>query len=363
MKKLVLTGGGTGGHIYPAISVLEALRAQPGAVGEVRFFGPENRGERAMVERYGLRFESVPAAPIRGRGPLALVRSFARLGWGAAVATRRLLAFRPGVVFSTGGYASFPCCVAARLLRKPVVVYLPDVSPGWAVKAEMRLATRLATTTEAALNHLPRRKTTVTGYPVRPAFFEHTRAEARQLLGIPAEAKVLLIAGASQGATAINSAVFKGVRGLLNGMTVTHITGAAGYDEARGFESQLGRELDGRYHPSPFREDLPALMIAADLAVMRAGASTLGELTAAGLPAVLVPGAFAGGHQRANAKWLADAGAAVVLEEKDLGSLCDMVENLMADEPRLAAMRAAALGLARPNAARDIANLILEVAK
>ena len=310
-----------------------------------------------------MRFEAVSAAAIRGRGPLGLASSLTRLGWGTMVALRRLLAFRPAAVFSTGGYASFPCCLAARVLRKPIVVYLPDVAPGWAVKAEVRLATRIATTTDAALAHLPRAKTTVTGYPVRSAFFGQTREEARHLLGIPADARVLLIAGASQGAAAINAAVFKGIRTLLNSGTVTHITGPADYDEARGFESQLGEELAGRYHPSPFREDLPALMLAADLAVMRAGASTLGELTAAGLPAVLVPGTFAGGHQRANAQWLADAGAAIVLDEKDLGRLCDTVADLLEDEHRLAAMAAAARAHARPDAARDIAKLVLEVAK
>jgi UDP-N-acetylglucosamine--N-acetylmuramyl-(pentapeptide) pyrophosphoryl-undecaprenol N-acetylglucosamine transferase len=275
---------------------------------------------------------------------------------------KRFIAFRPGVVFSTGGYASFPACVAARLLFRPVVVYLPDVSPGWAVRAEARLATRMATTTDAALSFLPRRKTVVTGYPVRAAFFAQTREQARESLGIATSERVLLIAGASQGATAINAAVFAHLRDFLADLTVFHITGQADIDEAGGYESQVG-DLAARYHPAAFRDDLPTLMLAADLAVMRAGASTLGELTAATLPAILVPGTFAGGHQRENAAWLANGGAAVVLEERDLRRLADTVSELFDEPGRLDTMRAAAARLARPDAAQAIANLVLEVAK
>ena len=360
---IALTGGGTGGHIFPALSVLDALRLRAVKRDSVVFFGPENRGERDLVERHGVEFEAVPSAAIRGRGPMALAKSIVRLGWGTLVAARKLRSFHADVVFSTGGYASFPCCLAARLLRKPVVVYLPDVSPGWAVRAEKRLATRMATTTEAALEHLPRDRTIVTGYPVRSAFFGQSKGQARAALGIAPDARLLLIAGASQGAQSINAAVFKGIRTLLNDTTVYHITGAADYDEARGFESQLGSELARRYHPAPFREDLPTLMLAADLAVLRAGASTLGELPAAGLPAILVPAAYAGGHQKHNAAWLVDSGAAVVVDEKALGTLCEGAVDLIQDAVRLASMREAALRLSRPDAAMEIADLVREVGK
>ena len=361
--RLALTAGGTGGHILPALSVLDALLLRPGAVEEVRWFGPENRGERKIIEARGLRFEHVPSAQVRGRGAVSLVRSgFAVLG-GTWRALRGLRAFHPDVVFSTGGYASFPCALAARLLGLPLVVYLPDVSPGWAVKAEMRLASRMATTTEAALAFLPRTKTTVCGYPVRDTFFTTTREDARRALGADPTEKVLLVAGASQGSATINNAVFSGLRSLLNEMRVYHMTGAADYDEAAGFESQLGAELAERYVPAAFRDDLPMLMLAADLAVMRAGASALGELTAAGLPAVVIPGTFAGGHQRDNAKWLADGGAAVVLDESAIARLTDTVLTLINDEERLAAMSAAARRLARPGAADAIADLIVGAAR
>lgn len=361
--RLALTGGGTGGHILPALAVLEAVRQRAPSAPEVRFFGPENRGERTTVENAGLKFESVPAAPIRDRNPLQLARSLWRLAVGIVTAARKLRTFKPDVVFSTGGYGSFPCCVAARFLRTPLVVYLPDVEPGWAVKAETRLATRLTTTTEAALEFLPRRKTVVTGYPVRRAFFTTTREEARKTLGFAPDERVVVIAGATQGAHAINQAIFNGLRTLVETTTIVHITGPADFDDAAGFKSALGAGLEGKYHVSPFRDDLATVMLAADLAVMRAGASVLGELPAAALPSILVPATYAGGHQRHNAAWLADAGAAVVLEEARLSELTSRVLTLIEDEAQLASMRDAARGLSRTDAAEAIAIVIEGVAK
>ncbi|OAI39200.1 hypothetical protein AYO38_01665 [bacterium SCGC AG-212-C10] len=362
--RLALTAGGTGGHILPALAVLDAVRKREGDGLDVAFFGPENRGERATIESRGIRFFSVPSAQVRGRSPLQLVRSAWQLTRGIASAVRALRRYKPDVIFSTGGYGSFPASVAARILRKPLVVYLPDVSPGWAVRVEKRLATDLATTSSAALAHLPAKKTRVTGYPLRAAFFEQTREQARTKLGLGADDHMVVVAGATQGAHAINEAVFGSIRTLSEELTVYHITGAADFDDAAGYKGALGADLEGRYQIAPFREDLPALMLAADLAIMRAGASVLGELPAAALPAILVPGTFAGGHQRDNARWLEAAGAAEVVEESELGrNLGEHVLRLLADHDRIAAMRAAAASLARPNAADDIAALLQEVAK
>ncbi len=360
--RLALTAGGTGGHIFPALAVLDAVLAREPAT-EVRFFGPDNRGERRMVESRGIAFEAVSAAGVRGRGPLQVARSLWQVLAGTFAAARKLRAFRTDVVFSTGGYASFPASLAARLLRRPLVVYLPDVAPGWAVRAEQRLATRMATTTEAALAHLPAKKTVVTGYPVRAEFFNVSRQEARARLRIDASEPVVLVAGASQGARAINRAVFDNIRHLAAEATVIHVTGEADAAEAAALKESLGGSLAARYLPASFRDDMPIAMLAADVAVMRAGASVLGELPAAGLPAILVPGTFAGGHQRDNARWLADAGAAVVLEETAIETLPSVLLKLLADRARLETMRAAGEALSRPGAAADIAAIICGVAK
>ncbi len=359
--KLALTAGGTGGHILPALAVLDALHAREGLVTEVRFYGPENRGERATVESRAIRFEAVPSAGVRGRGPIELAQSVWGIGSGVAAAVQKLRSFKPDVVFSTGGYGSFPCSVAARILRTPLVVYLPDVTPGWAVKVEKRLATRMATTTEAGLKHLPRKNTVVTGYPVRHAF-EMSREEARQELELGEADRVVVIAGASQGATAINEAVFAAAPRLAGAATIFHMTGAGDLPRAVQLRNELPPAQTRHYQVTDFRNDLPTVMRAADLGVFRAGASVLGEVPAAGLPAILVPGSFAGGHQRDNARWLADGGAAVVVEEEgmDLGAT---IEELLADEARLAVMREAATSMARPDASDRIADLIVQVAQ
>ncbi|MEP6872465.1 MAG: glycosyltransferase, partial [Anaerolineaceae bacterium] len=195
------------------------------------------------------------------------------------------------------------------------------------------------------------------------AFFNTTREEARRTLGVAAGERVIVIAGATQGAHAINEAVFKGLRTLVETMSVFHVTGTADYDDAAGYKSGLGEGLDAKYHVSAFREDLPTVMLAADLAVMRAGASVLGELPAAALPAILVPATYAGGHQRHNAAWLSQAGAAVIVEEANLAHLIDRVLSLVEDEALLASMRAAAHSLSRTDAAATIAAVIEGVAK
>jgi len=353
--RVAIAAGGTGGHIFPALSVVDALRAARPEV-ELRFFGPDNRGERRMVEPSGIPYEAVPAAAVRGRGPLSLARSALQIARGVFESVRTLRRFGADVVFSTGGYGSFPQSVAARLLRKPLVVFLPDVAPGWAVRAETRLATRMATTAEAALRYLPRHKTAVTGYPVRAEFFALSREQARTRLGARADERIILVAGASQGARAINGAVFEQLEALLAAGTVFHITGEADFGRARA----LGESTPG-YVADAFREDMPLLMRAADLAVMRAGASVLGELPAAGLPAILVPGTFAGGHQRDNARWLAENGAAAILEQDEIGRLAAVVSDLLNDQERLGRMASASAGLARPGAAAAIAKIIEEV--
>lgn len=361
--RLALTGGGTGGHIIPALAVMEAVQARVGGTAEVCFFGPQDRGERIRVEAAGVRFVAVPSAAVRGRGPLQLARAAWRVLSGTFGALRAFRRFKPDTVFSTGGYGSFPGSLAAKLLRLPLVVYLPDVHPGWAVKAERLLATKMTTTTEAALEFLPAKKTVVTGYPVRAAFFTTPRGAARANLAVSPGELLVVIAGASQGATRINAAVFAGLEAVLAKATVYHVTGESGLPEAEALRSSLPGDFANRYHPSAFRDDLPELMVAADLGVFRAGASVLGEIPAAALPSVLIPGTFAGGHQRNNARWLSDNGAVVVLEEAELANFAPTLLGLLADDARLRVMRESAARLARSDAADAIAGVVLEVAR
>jgi UDP-N-acetylglucosamine--N-acetylmuramyl-(pentapeptide) pyrophosphoryl-undecaprenol N-acetylglucosamine transferase len=359
--RVLLTGGGTGGHVYPALSVAEVLPERAGGEQiEFLFVGTTRGDVERLVTRAGMAFTSVDAAPVRGRGPIALIGAVGRISAGFVQSWRILGKFRPGVVLATGGYASVPVSVAAWLRRIPLVVYLPDVYPGLAVRLLVRLARRVATTTDGAKKYLPPSKTVVTGYPVRAEFWSQNRNAARIRFGFDEKTPVLLVTGATQGSMALNTAVIDALPRLLCDCAILHQTGLSGIGAARAAAARLPFESRERYQPVAYLDDMPAAMAAADLAVMRSGASSLAEPPAAGLPAILVPGSFAGAHQRHNASYMASRGAAVILAEKRLCELGDLAVALLTDKDRLANMKAAATALARPDAALRIADVVLE---
>jgi UDP-N-acetylglucosamine--N-acetylmuramyl-(pentapeptide) pyrophosphoryl-undecaprenol N-acetylglucosamine transferase len=363
--RLVLSGGGTGGHVYPALAVAQALRRElpPGEALEILYVGTGGQ-ESDIVRQAGFPMREVSAAPIRGRMPWEMAANGGKIGLGVAQARGILGEFRPNVVLSTGGYASFPVALAARSRSVPLAVYLPDLSPGWAVRAIARLAQRVAVTAIESLRRLPSGKTIVTGYPVREEFWTATRAKGRERLGLGPEEKVLFVTGASSGARSINDAVVDELSGLLQLCEVIHLCGRA--DEQRLIEIRDGlpNELRSRYHLHGYMYDeVPWAMAAADLAICRAGASTLGELPAVALPAILVPYPYAGAHQRANARYLEKAGAAVLLDDDHLTELLPIVGELLHDDNRLRSMREASRRLARPNAASRIAAILRDLAR
>jgi UDP-N-acetylglucosamine--N-acetylmuramyl-(pentapeptide) pyrophosphoryl-undecaprenol N-acetylglucosamine transferase len=307
-------------------------------------------------------FRAIAAGQLRVSSPFTFVINSMKLLVGTMQALWILARAKPDAVFATGGYASVPVGIAARLLRRPLVVYLPDVTPGWAVRVLARLATRVATTSERAAGRLPAAKTQATGYPVRDDFWSTDREAARRRLHLPQEATVVVITGASLGARRINDAVVAALPELLDRYHVVHITGAA--DEARVNNARLalGREQRERYLVRGYLDDMPAALLAADLVVSRAGASTLGELPAAGAPAILIPGEYEGWSQAPNAEYLATQGAAVILRNERLDLLGPAIMEILDDRPRVQRMRDATRKLARPNAARDLARMLVEVA-
>lgn len=359
---MVLSGGGTGGHVYPALAVGEALRRESNGPLELLYVGVRGRLDEQIVRSTGLPFEAVRAGPLRVGSPLRALGSAFGLLVGTVQAWRLLRRFRPNVVFATGGYASVPVGIAARLLGRPLIVYLPDVRPGWAVRLLARLATRIATTSERSLDELPAGKATVTGYPVRDFFWSTNRSEARRKLGLPEDGWVVLVSGASQGAHRINAAVSEQLESLLALAYVVHLTGRADEAELRARREALPEALRDRYRVIGYTDDMASLMAAADLAVLRAGASVLGELPAVGLPAVLVPGVYEGWDQSPNARYLEGRGAAVVLGNDELERLTQVVRELLSDDARRRAMGEAARRLAQPEAAQRIARLVREAA-
>lgn len=364
--RLALCGGGTGGHVYPALSIVAALNQQVGSKEslELLYLGSEAGVETELVERASIPFRAIASGPIRGRSPWELVTNSVKMAQGTVEARAALRDFRPQAVLSTGGYASIPVALAARSRGTPLAVYLPDVYPGWAVQAIARLAQRVAVSAPDTLRKLPDSKGVVTGYPVREEFWRANRAHGRERLGLDPEEKVLLVAGASQGARSINEAIANNLRGLLELCEVVHLSGRADEPWLAQHRDGLSENLRGRYHLFGYlHEELPWAMAAADLALCRAGASVLGELPAIGLPAVLVPYPYAGGHQQLNARYLQENGAAVILDNRNLPSLLPLVGGLLHDEAKLRAMSEASRRLARPDAAQRIASLLRELAE
>jgi len=362
----VLCGGGTGGHVYPALSIAAALKRELPREEEleVLYVGSPEGAEADIVERAGLRLRTITSAPIRGRMPWEMASNTVKIGAGTVQARSILKEFRPQAVLSTGGYASVPVAIAARASGVPLAVFLPDLYPGWAVRATARLAKRVAVSAIESLRRLPAGKCVVTGYPVREEFWKANREGGRERLGLNPEEKVLFVIGASQGAHSINKAIAADLSGLLQLCEVVHLCGYADQPWLEEIREALPDDLRARYHLFAYlHDDTPWAMAAADLAICRSGASALGELPAVALPAVLVPYPYAGGHQRVNARYLARHGAAVVLDDDDLDTMFPLLGELLHDEPRLQTMREAGRRLARPDAARRIARILLDMGK
>ena len=363
--RLALSGGGTGGHVYPALSIAAALDDElpPGDDLDLLYVGSEGGAEDALVGRAGISFAKIASAPIRGRTPWQMAASAARIALGVRQGRSLIDGFRPAAILSTGGYASFPLSLAARTRGVPIAVYLPDIGPGWAVRAIAKLAKRITVSAAESLRRLPDSKTIVTGYPVRPEFWTANRAGGRERLGLSAEEKVLYVAGASQGAHSINRAIAADISGLLELCEIVHLCGTADEPWLREIRDGLSDGLRERYHLFGYmHENTPWAMAAADLAVCRSGASVIGELPAVGLPAVLVPYPHAGGHQRTNAHYMEIKGAAIVIDDDDLNTMLPVVGELLHSEGRLREMRESSRKLARPDAASRIARILLDLA-
>ena len=355
--RFALAGGGTGGHAYPSPTVSEALRARGDA--QLVYYGSAQGPERALAQAAGIEFHAVPASQVRG-GPWRMLTGSLNLLRGRRAATALLRRDLPAALFATGGYAAAPVGWAARGAGVPLLVFLPDVRPGWAVRFLARQATRVACSVDASLGALPAGKTVVTGYPVRKQFVQATRAEGIARFGLDPALRTLLVSGGSLGAHRLNVAVAEALPRLLERAQVLHISGREDASWLAAEHARLAEDVRERYHLLPYTEEMAWAMAAADLALTRAGASTLGELPMAGLPAIVVPGAFS--DQQANAHYLVERGAAVMLAGNALGRLEAEALRLLDDDDARGTLAAAMRALARPDAAERLAALMQEIA-
>jgi UDP-N-acetylglucosamine--N-acetylmuramyl-(pentapeptide) pyrophosphoryl-undecaprenol N-acetylglucosamine transferase len=340
------------------LAVVQAVRSLSSREVEATHLGTRAAVEQRILASAGIPSRELAVSGLRGSNPARFARNALRMAAAVRPAAEAVKAFRPDVVFTTGGYVSAPVVAAARLRRVPALLFSADVSAGLAIRFEARLAQRIAVPVEQAARSLPPDRTFVSGYPIRPGLERlPAKAEAKRSLGFDPQRALLLCFGGSQGAQTLNDAIAVGLEQLLPATQVLHLCGSFDFEWLQALE-QPG------YRVHAFLDDMPAALAAADLAVSRSGASTLGELPAAGLPAILVPYPYAGGHQKHNARVLADAGGAVLLDNEAAraGKLAPLALTLLGNPERLAAMSAAMRSLSRPEAAQNIAQALLELA-
>lgn len=345
--------------MYPALAVWQAFDKE---ASTILWVGGEGGMEEDLVKRAGLPYTSIPAAGVHGVGLGALPGNLVRLARGVIASREVLYDFKPDVVFFTGGYVGVPMAVAARGI--PSLVYVPDIEPGLALKFLGRFATRIALTTETSRQFFqPTANTTITGYPLRTELKDWNRASGRAHLGLDPDRFTLLVTGGSKGAQTLNRPLLAILPQLLADMQIVHISGKIDWPEAEKAKSSLSPELAEHYHPFAYLHDMGAALAAADLAVSRAGASTLGEYPFFGLPAILVPYPFAWRYQKVNASYLVEHQAAILVQNDDLpDQLLPTVQMLARDSQKLAQMSKAMRSLAYPTAAEEIARNLMELA-
>jgi UDP-N-acetylglucosamine--N-acetylmuramyl-(pentapeptide) pyrophosphoryl-undecaprenol N-acetylglucosamine transferase len=354
----VLTGGGTGGHIYPALSVARCLEGD-----EILYVGTADGPEAAIVPQAGVPFRSVPSRKLSRKPTPGTLIALGVSGWGVLRAAGLLLSWRPDVVLGTGGYASAGIMFAAALLRIPTVVHEANVVPGRVNRLLAKLCTRVALTYEASAKYFPAGKSVVTGLPVRPDLITASPEKARTQYGLSPDRPVLVVSGGCGGAQTLNRAVLQALPELGKlGVQVVHQTGRKQYDEVM---QEVGTAPDF-YHPLAYVDDMPALLAAATLILCRGGSSSLAEVTAAGLPAIVVPYPFAvADHQTHNARALAEQGAAVMVADAEMdGARLVREVSTVLQEPRcLDKMRSASRSQGRPEAAQRVAELLRSIAR
>lgn len=368
--RVILAGGGTGGHTSAGLAIAAALRARLGDGVRLAWVGSHAGLEATRVPAAGIPYHAIATGKLRRS--LAL-RNLTDLGLrvpaGFLQAWALLGRLRPDVVVATGGFVAVPTALAAAVRRRPLLVHEQVAVPGLANRLIARIAARVAVTFAASAGAFPAGKVVATGNPVRPELTAGDRARAFARFGLDPAVPLLYVTGGAQGSHRINRVVGAALAPLLASCQVVHQCGENVHDDA----GWLAREAEAlppaaraRYRVVPFVTDaLADLYAAAALVVGRAGAGTVTELCAIGLPAVLIPLPGArGDEQTANARILAEAGAAVLLPERELSAdrLVELVDGLLGDPARLKQMGERARALARPDAAERLVELILELA-
>ncbi|MBV8444631.1 MAG: undecaprenyldiphospho-muramoylpentapeptide beta-N-acetylglucosaminyltransferase [Candidatus Dormibacteraeota bacterium] len=357
--RVLIAGGGTGGHLTPALAVAQALRdADPG--GEVVVVGREGGVAERLVSEAGIPLRTLRISGVDASDPRTVVLAASRLPASTFAAGRLLRELRTDVVVGAGGYVCVPVVAAATLRRIPTVLMEQNAYPGRATRLLARRSRMVAASFASTKRLLPGATVRHTGNPIR--------REIRSLVPAPVAERCsrLLVMGGSQGAHTLNAALEGMLPDLLatrHDVTVVHQCGERDWESVRASRAALPAHFTSRYVAAPFFDDIGERIAASDLVVMRAGGSSLAECSALGRPMILVPYPHAGGHQRFNAMPYAHAGAAVTIDDEDCtpARLLTAVSEVMEGTERWLSMCAASARCGIPDAADRVARLVLDV--
>ncbi|MGO8948875.1 MAG: undecaprenyldiphospho-muramoylpentapeptide beta-N-acetylglucosaminyltransferase [Ktedonobacterales bacterium] len=370
--RILISGGGTGGHIYPALAVAHALRDRYGA--ELMFLGDENGLERDIVPREGIRFVGVTAGKLRRYLSPQTFTDLANVPLGIRQAREIVRDFQPHAAFTSGGYASVPAGFGARSAGAPLVMHQQDVSPNLANRILAPRATRISVSFPQSLRyfHRYRRKTTLTGNPVREEVLRVANQAPepyKASFNLDPAQPLLLVTGGSQGSRHLNHVVVGALARLLPRCQILHISGEHNYEETRQMaEPQFAErpELRGRYMLRGYLSTrMPEALAASDVLLCRSGAATLAELAVMGRPSILVPlpPGITGSPQAINAAMFRQAGASEVIEDRELtaDSLLAALVPVLESPPRRALMANAARTLGLPEATATLTDMVAEL--
>ncbi len=343
----------------------ETVSSAVDGVSEFLYLGQVGAIEERLAQANQIPFQAIDVGGIRGLAPWTAARNLSRLIRSVDCVRTIIRTFKPEAVLSTGGYVSAPVIWASAAEHVPSVIYLPDLEPGWAVRATAPWATRIAVSFREAIERLPKGKAVVTGYPVRSEFFKTERARARRMFHLDPAARTVTIFGGSRGAHHINQAALANLGELTRLAQIVLITGREDEGWANEQVHLLSTDLSARVRVYGYLEEqLPHALAAADVVVARAGAATLGEFPALGLPAIIVPYPYAGRHQERNADFLVERGAAIKVKDESLEKeLVSTIASLLNAPEKLKTMAQASRTIAEPHAAANLVALLQSLAR
>ncbi|MGM0873565.1 MAG: undecaprenyldiphospho-muramoylpentapeptide beta-N-acetylglucosaminyltransferase [Bacillota bacterium] len=362
--KVVVSGGGTGGHIYPALALINEMKKNNSHV-EFLYIGTENGLEKGIVKRAGIPFKAIEITGFKRKLSFENVKTISRFLKGVSLSKKYLKDFKPDVVIGTGGYVCGPVVYAASKLKIPTVIHEQNSLPGITNKFLSRYVDKVAICFEDAKNYFPEHKVVLTGNPRASEVLGQDAEKGRRSLGLQANRKTVLIFGGSRGAKAINDAVLQMIPSLKDkSYQVVYVTGEVHYEKV--MEEMKSLKDSSHIIIKPFIHNMPEVLSGVELIVSRAGATSLAEITALGIPSILIPSPYVtANHQEKNARSLSDHHAAIMLKEQELNGslLLSQIEEILLNENKLTEMKQASKKLGIPDAASRLYKVLKDISK